>query len=197
MAALDCSHKVPEPYYADGTTHTFKRKNKMDNKNTSKTEVEANINAGDLKRIATARDEQAINKAVEEGFFPLIKKVVPAAALHTKFAVVQNLQTGHITVVTDYRDRTHSNFEGGKFKTVIPFSFYYPYVFASPFAAYLIPKDLKVSERVLLLDLIEDYVGGTWNQGDTFRLESCEAIWNGVDFDIQYDPALNRTDFIG
>lgn len=168
----------------------------MDNKNTSKTEVEANINAGDLKRIATARDERAINKAAEDGFFPLIKKVVPAAALHTKFAVLQNLQTGHITVVTDFRDRTHSNFDG-KFKTVIPFSFYYPYAFASPFAAYLIPKDLKVDERVVLLDLIEDYVGGTWNQGDTFRLESCEAIWTGGGFDICYDPDLNKTFFIG
>ncbi len=165
----------------------------MTKKNTSEADE---INAGNLRRIATARDERAINVAAENGFFPLIKKVVPAATLRTKFAVLQNLQTGHITVVTDFRDRTHSNFDG-KFKTVIPFTFYYPYAFASPFAAYLIPKDLKVSERVVLLDLIEDYVGSTWNQGDIFRLERCEAIWNGNDFDIQYDPALNRTNFIG
>lgn len=32
---------------------------------------------------------------------------------------------------------------------------------------------------------------------DTYRLESCEAIWNGTDLEIQYDPIANRSDFIG
>ena len=156
------------------------------------TEAGEDFNERNLRRIFTARDEHAINKAAKNGFYPLIKKVEPSDALHSKFAVMQNIKTGQITVVSDYRDRMYSNLEA-----VIPFSFYYPYNFASPFAAYLIPKDIKVGERVLLLDLIEDYVGSIWNQGDTFRLESCEAIWNGIDFEIQYDPDINRRDFIG
>ena len=45
-----------------------------------------------------------------------------------------------------------------------------------PFAAYLIPRDLKAGERVFVEDLIEDFVGGEWNQGDVLRLDSCEAI---------------------
>jgi hypothetical protein len=155
-------------------------------------EADEDFNERNLRRIATARDEQAINRAAKKGFFPLLKKLEPSEALRSKFAVMQNKKTGQITVISDYRDRRYSNLE-----TVIPFSFYYPYTFASPFAAYLLPKDLKVGERVLLSDLIEDYVGSTWNQGDTFRLESCEAIWNGIDFDIQYDPDINRRDFIG
>ena len=65
--------------------------------------------------------------------------------------------------------------------------------FSSPFAAYLIPKDVKKGERVLL----EDYIGASWNQGDTFRLESCEAIWNGRALEIQYDPRVNRSGFVG
>ena len=161
------------------------------------TEADEGINERNLRIIATARDEEAINKAANNGFFPLLKKVAASDALRSKFAVMQNLKTGQITVVSDYRDRAYGSAVNGKFETVIPFSFYYPYTFASPFAAYLIPKDIKVGERVLLLDLIEDYVGSTWNQGDTFRLESCEAIWNGIDFDIQYDPNINRRDFIG
>ena len=161
------------------------------------TEADENLTKGNLRSIGTARDEQAINEAAKNGFFPLIKKVEPSDALRSKFAVMQNIKTGQITVVSDYRDRGYSRSNEVGFETVIPFTFYYPYAFPSPFAAYLIPKDLKVGERVLLLDLIEDYVGSTWNQGDTFRLESCEAIWNGIDFDIQYDPDINRRDFIG
>ena len=79
---------------------------------------------------------------------------------------------------------------------VLDFTFYYPYSFPSPFAAYLIPRDIKIGEKVFLEDLIEDYIGASWNQGDTYRLESCEAVWNGKDFDIQYDPS-QRADFVG
>ena len=161
------------------------------------TEADEGINERNLRSIGTARDEQAINRAAKKGFFPLLKKVEPSDTLRTKFSVKQNKKTGQITVVSDYRDRGYSRSNEGGFETVIPFTFYYPYTFASPFAAYLLPKDLKVGEKVWLLDLIEDYVGSTWNQGDAFRLESCEAIWNGIDFDIQYNPDINRRDFIG
>ena len=50
---------------------------------------------------------------------------------------------------------------------------------------------------VFVEDLIEDYIGASWNQGDTYRLESCEAIWNGKNLEILYDQNVNRTDFIG
>ncbi|MBL4743409.1 MAG: hypothetical protein JKX87_02030 [Cycloclasticus sp.] len=38
----------------------------------------------------------------------------------------------------------------------------------------------------MLKNLVGNYIGSTWNQGDTYRLESCKAIWNGKGFDIQY-----------
>jgi len=69
----------------------------------------------------------------------------------------------------------------------IDFTFYYPHHFPSPFAAYLIPRDIQPGETVWIEDLIEDIVKSIWNQGDAFRLESCEAVWNGVDFDIQFE----------
>lgn len=73
----------------------------------------------------------------------------------------------------------------GDYECVLDFHFYYPHRFESPFAAYLIPKDIAVGERVLIEDVIEDYVGGRWSQGDTFRLNKCEAIWNGKEFEMQ------------
>ena len=63
---------------------------------------------------------------------------------------------------------------------------YYPYHFPSTFAAYLIPADIEIGERVLLEDLIEDRIGQTWNQGDTYRLDSCEAVWDGSDLKLKY-----------
>lgn len=168
-----------------------------------------NKNAEELRVIKTARDEESINKAAKNGFTPLIKKVKRSDKIRSKYAVVQNTNTGEIEIIGDYRSKLYERNHlpsrlsrifphiKNDFEIVIDWTFYYPHNFTSPFAAYLIPKDIKKGERVLLEDLIEDYVGGSWNQGDTYRLESCEAIWNGKDLKIQYDPRVNRSDFVG
>lgn len=148
-----------------------------------------NENPEGLRVIKTARDEQSINKAVAEGFFPLVKPVLPSKEIRSKYSVLQNPETGEIKVTGDYRHKRFSSDTDSKFASVIDFTFYYPHSFPSPFAAYLLPPDLAVGERVYLEDLIEDLVGSSWNQGDQYRLESCAAIWNGEDFDIQYQPS--------
>ena len=155
-----------------------------------------NRNSQGLRIINTARDKNSINKAAKNGFKPLIKKVEPSDKIRSKYSVVQNTKTGEIEIVGDYRGGFHST-DSDEFVTVIDWTFYYPHNFKSPFAAYLIPNDITVGERVYVEDLIEDYIGASWNQGDTYRLESCEAIWNGTDLEIQYDPRANRSDFVG
>jgi hypothetical protein len=155
-----------------------------------------NKNSQGLRVIKTGRDKDSINKAAKSGLNPLIKKVEPSDEIRSKFSVVQNKKTGEIEIVGDYRRGFHSD-DRGEFVTVIDWSFYYPHNFKSPFAAYLIPKDIVVGERVYVEDLIEDYIGASWNQGDAYRLDSCEAIWNGTDLEIQYNPRANRSDFIG
>lgn len=155
-----------------------------------------NRNSQGLRIINTARDKNSINKASKNGFKPLIKKVEPSDKIRSKYSVVQNTKTGEIEIVGDYRGGFLSN-DSDEFVTVIDWTFYYPHNFKSPFAAYLIPNDITVGERVYVEDLIEDYIGASWNQGDTYRLESCEAIWNGTDLEIQYDPRANRSDFVG
>lgn len=74
-----------------------------------------------------------------------------------------------------------------EYETIIDWSFYYPYHFESPYAAYLIPEDIEIGEKVFLDDLIEDIVAGSWNQGNAWRLEYTEAIWDGKDFKIAKD----------
>lgn len=147
-----------------------------------------------LRVIHTGRDIESINKAAKNGYWPLIKKIEPSDAIQSKYAVLQHKRTGRIYEISDFRS---SHYDVNHYELVIDFTFYYPYQFLLPYAAYLIPNDLKKGERIFLKDLIEDYIGATWNQGDTYRLESCEAIWNGKDFEIQYNPTLNRQDFIG
>jgi len=46
---------------------------------------------------------------------------------------------------------------------VISWYSYYLYKFESPYAAYLIFKDLKEGEKVIVEDVIEDIVGSIWN----------------------------------
>lgn len=149
-----------------------------------------------LRVIKTARDKDLINNAAKNGFKPLVKRIEPSDEIRSKYAVIQNKKTGEIEIISDYRVDLDVD-ENGKFEKVIDWTYYYPHNFKSPFAAYLIPKDIKVGERVFIEDLIQDYIGASWNQGDTYRLESCEAIWNGKDLDIQYDPRANCSGFIG
>jgi hypothetical protein len=139
-----------------------------------------------LRTIKTARTLAKINAGAQRGFFPLMRPVKPNPEIRVKYAVFQNPETGEIVVSGDYRyfgqDRSK-----GPLTRVLGWTYYYPYSFPSPFAAYLLPPDLEVGEHVWLEDLIEDIVGETWNQGNKYRLKSAEAIWNGKDFEIQFD----------
>lgn len=152
-----------------------------------------NPNPEGLRVIKTARDKASINDATRRGFFPLVKPVQPSPEIRSKYSVVQDKVTGEIEVSGDYRWRGQMEDP----EVVIDFTFYYPHSFPSPFAAYLIPRDLQVGERVYLEDLIEDVVGGSWNQGDTYRLASCIAVWNGKDFELEFDPESDQDYMIG
>lgn len=133
-----------------------------------------------LRVIKTARDQETINNGARAGHWPLVKRVEPSPAIHSKMAIFQNTETGEIAIIDDYRVTPRPGF-----MTVIDFFPYYPEHFRHPYAAYLIPKDLRVGEMVVLEDLIEDMVEATIrSQGDTFRLKSANAIWNGQDFDV-------------
>ena len=155
-----------------------------------------NSNPKELRIIKTGRDRDIINNAARNGFKPLIKKVRPSDEIRSKYSVIQNKKTGEIKIIGDLRFDYLTD-DSGDYVTVIDWTYYYPHNFKSPFAAYLIPKDIIVGEMVFVEDLIEDYIGASWNQGDTYRLESCEAVWNGKNLEILYDQNVNRTDFIG
>jgi hypothetical protein len=142
-----------------------------------------------LRIITTARTLEAINKGAKDGYWPLVKPVVPSPAIKSKYAVFQNQTTGEIDVINDYRAENQTK----GLTNVIDFTYYYPHHFDNPYAAYLIPPDIKVNERVWLSDLIEDVVGQIWNQGDSYRLPSGEAVWDGTDLILQVRSKTSET----
>jgi hypothetical protein len=148
-------------------------------------------NPKDLLVIQTARSKEAINHAAKEGFRPLVKPVIPSKDIHSMVMVYQDEVTGEIETCGDLRGRPQ-----GK-KEVIPPTFYYPYHFECPYAAYLLPPELAVGTKVWLDDVIEDIVAVYGNQGYHPRLKWSEATWNGADFDIHFDPEKDAPRLIG
>jgi len=146
-----------------------------------------------LRHIKTARSKKAINAAAARGYRPLIKALKPSKKIQSKFQIIQNVETGEIVVNGDFR----SGPPNSNWNVVVDWTFYYPHSWPSPFAAYLIPPDLKEGEWVILDDLIEDVIGGSWNQGDTYRLESCRAQWIKGNFILDYDPKRSRAMILG
>ena len=83
-----------------------------------------------------------------------------------------------------------------EWKTLVNWTSENPSKFFSPYAAYVIPKDLKKGECVLINDVITNHVSGRWNQGDVYRLSKSEAIWTGKYFYIDVS-SYTIGEFIG
>ncbi|MEZ5288337.1 MAG: hypothetical protein R2712_26745 [Vicinamibacterales bacterium] len=127
--------------------------------------AEQRVDSTGSLRIRTARSVAAINRAAGMGYWPDVRWVVPKTkVLKSKWAVGQHPQTGHVTVTGDYR----SGFPEGVHQQT-PFRYFYPYYQRSPIAAYLLPPGVADGTRVVVIDPIEDRVGGRWNQGDAWR----------------------------
>jgi hypothetical protein len=139
-----------------------------------------------IRVIKTARTLEDINNATTEGLTPLIKAIKPNPKIQHQFAICRNITTGEFKKIHDYRDWAWGMpgyGHPGPWEKVLDWSFYYPHNFPAPYAAYLIPNDLEAGEKVLLEDLIEDVVDYQL-QDFVIRMQSCEAVWNGKDFEL-------------
>ncbi len=121
-------------------------------------------NIKNLRVIYTARSEDSINEAAAKGFWPLIKVVTKNPKIYSKVNVYQNSITGAIKAHGDFRapkwaeefELNDEDFDVSNKKTesdwkeVTGWIYYYPHHFANPYAAYLIPKDIIIGERVFV-----------------------------------------------
>jgi len=137
-----------------------------------------------LRIIETARSfyKIDINNFIDDGYTVLVKKLEPLPSLFNRVHIFQHKQTKNIKILgTDGREWIKFNRSEHELLEEIR---YYPYKFEHPYAAYLIPPDIQLNEKVFVADLIEDYIGiRHWGN---HRLQSCEAIWNGKELEILY-----------
>ena len=137
-----------------------------------------------LRVIRTIRGETAIKAAKDMGLKLIELRAEVSDEFKVKYKKMKNWTTGHIVTLGDFRDDNYYNNMG--YKTLVNWTSRNPSKFFSPFAAYIVPKDLKSGERVLINDVITNHVSGRWNQGDVFRLSKSEAIWTGRYFNINF-----------
>jgi uncharacterized protein (TIGR02996 family) len=130
--------------------------------------------------IKTARDLEAINAAAQAGFWPVVIPVQQNPEIRSWCRVYQDPGTGQISISGDFRYPPSG--------TLVAEVRFYPHQFECPYAAYLVPRDLPISEEVWLEDLIEDIVGVWGAQGHNYRIDSAPARWNGTQFEILFDP---------
>jgi rubredoxin len=135
-----------------------------------------------LRMIRTIRGETAIKAAKDMGLKLLELKAEVSDEFKVKYKKLQHRKTGEIITIGDFREDNFYSSLG--YKTLVDWTSKNPSKFFSPYAAYIVPKDLKSGERVLINDVITNHVSGRWNQGDVYRLSKSEAIWTGRYFDI-------------
>lgn len=148
-----------------------------------------------LPIISTVRTLKDIQRALQMGFWPDIRKVhYNTSEINSKLCVYQNRHTGTIKVFGDYR--ISSSEVGEAWEEVIPWTNFYGHYQEIPVAAYLIPKDLPNNSEVLIPDPIEDIVGASWNQGDAYRAVNLTGIV--TDRKVILNPhSVERSDFMG
>ena len=135
-----------------------------------------------LRVIKTIRGETAIKAAKDMGLKLLELRAEVSDEFKVKYKKLQHRKTGEIITIGDFRENNLYHNLG--YKTLVDWTSENPSKFFSPFAAYIIPKDLKKGEHVLINDVITNHVSGKWNQGDVYRLSKSEATWTGEDFYI-------------
>jgi len=134
-----------------------------------------------LKVIRTIRGETAIKLAKHMGLKLLELRAEVSDEFKIKYKKIKHRITGEIITIGDFRADSRYSW---KYKTLVDWTSKNPSKFFSPYAAYVIPKDLKKGELVLINDVITNHVSGRWNQGDVYRLSKSEATWTGEYFNI-------------
>lgn len=146
--------------------------------------------AAGLPVIKTARNLVAMADGQARGCRLVIRRCGQTGEIGSKCIVYQHSTTGELWWSVDYRSEAPNRSNESEWSLVADW-FHHRADQPFPLAAYLVPPGLKRGQRVLLEDLIEDVGVEYWNQGDSRRLLSSVAVWNGYDFELErcYPPA--------
>lgn len=147
-----------------------------------------------IRKITTLRGQKSIDNAIANGANLIIKNVEPFSTVKGKYCIMKNKKSGKKFKIYDFRDaRGYSE----DFEVVQDWTYKYNKFEFPKEAAYVIPKDIKDGEIVLVEDLIENFLSYYYNQGRSKRLKSCKAIWRNNDLEIQYNPDIDCINVVG
>ena len=142
--------------------------------------VDDNESYDGCRIVKTARTPKQI-ESNKESYFVIEKAVEINDQIKTK-------------VVIKYDRIGYSGFD---FRAMPPglTNWWHPIKSTSPFAAYLVPKDVREGEKVFVPDIIEDFVASSWNQGDVYRFNEGFGVFTGDD--IEFDYPTDPEDVVG
>jgi hypothetical protein len=129
-----------------------------------------------LPTINTARDLVAMNRAVKEGYHLIIRSTRPETAPKST-VMIHTLDENELSI-SGYDFCSNKSLEANIGQKSYGIN-------KSPFAAYLIPKDLEKGTKVFIPDLIEHIeIRHFVLQEYDCRRNSGEAIWDGDNLNI-------------
>jgi len=145
-----------------------------------------------LREVKTARSLASLNQAVADGMKIQVVALEANADLARSMHLVEH-KDGTYAEVVDYRQVI---MRSNQVKPMASYGSFaqYRYHFNNPWAAYLIPSDIKVGEQVFVWDVIQDRVGTRQNHGGSLRQGQAIATWTGEVLDI---PMLEPEVWIG
>jgi len=129
-----------------------------------------------FRSITTAGDLYSISEGAQAGLNPVVVARKQHPSLYITSHYYQNVQTREVRLFNN------SDVEDG-FYPLFDLR-HYPYTYQSRVAAYMIPKDIRIGEVVLLEDIIEDFIGALTPTPK--RLPSALAIWDGARMVVLY-----------
>ncbi len=140
-----------------------------------------------LRKIATARGFEEINRLAVTGLRPFVVQVPEVS--HSRFAVWQHRETGEIVPQGDARWSPNRLEDGEYWEQVIGWVTYNHGVRKGgdgyPVAAYMLPGDLRPGDRVWIDDIIEPVVKSeNISQGGREHFRAAGATWTGRGFDF-------------
>lgn len=144
-----------------------------------------------LREIKTISSTIELNDAQKGGDRVIIRKYKQNPQLLHKALLLQNIKTGEVVeapsrnYIRQYAE--HVSLPESEWQLVFEFS---SYSRENPpsreWAAYIVPKDTEIGERVFIRNLIEDLVACEfWNY--KYAAESAVATWDGNDLVIDHD----------
>ncbi len=129
-----------------------------------------------FRPIATAGDLDSISEGAQAGLNPVVVPRKQHPSLYITGHYHQHIQNKEVRLFNN------SQVEDG-FYPLFDLR-HYPYTYQSRVAAYMIPKDIRIGEVVLLEDIIEDFIGAL--RPNPRRLPSAPAIWDGARMVVLY-----------